>query len=170
MACTFGLPAAVERARRFVRPAHSHSGLAYDVFLNSSFALPLSLGLSPNIIVFFAYNELGAHESDKHWTVSTQPGVYIPWCVLDFTTNHPSHIIPSRLFVPYLGTLRCETTLGCTDMLPIFFKRADGDIGVFVDENADFNVVLDNPTRISATSLKVVLNVGFFFSYPSFCI
>ena len=45
-------------------------------------------------------------------------------------------------------------------MIPIFFKRTGGGIGVHITVDADYDAVSDILTRLSMTSVKVILNVG----------
>ncbi|VDB98589.1 unnamed protein product [Peniophora sp. CBMAI 1063] len=110
--------------------------------------------------MFFAYHELCIDTSDTLWI--TQPNHTLAlYCIADMLAIYPSHVIPSRLFIPYgPGTIRRDLALQRTDMLPIFFRRTDGGVGITI-HNADIsvNALLDDPTRITATSLKVFLHL-----------
>ncbi|KZV65101.1 hypothetical protein PENSPDRAFT_756765 [Peniophora sp. CONT] len=134
---TFGIEAAISRCIRFVRPACTHL-LDYHHYLSYSFNVMPLQNSTTRAILFLAYNELEVQDVDKIWDGFT------PWCVLDMVTEYPTHIIPSRLFIPYAGTLRCEGVLEHTDMIPIF---------------------LDEWT--AASSLKVVLNLLNYLPYET---
>ena len=109
---------------------------------------------STSALWIFAYDQLAAREADKVWLWNS------PWCIIDITTVDTTHVIPSHLFTPYAGTSRHDSILNRTDMLPIFFKRLDGGIGVRIAGDADYNTLPDIPTRISRSSLKVFLHVS----------
>ncbi|VDC00456.1 unnamed protein product [Peniophora sp. CBMAI 1063] len=158
---TFGPLSALARVFRFIYPAYyadpNANIVPFNIFvLLSGIRATLTPGLPRNSIAFFAYEELKLHPVDT--TSLLEPGwEYMRYCIIDMIAENPHLIIPSRLFVPYEGTNRAETSLQRTDMLPVFFFRSDGGVGVRIDSSTDFDMLLDVPTRITAKSLKVVL-------------
>ncbi|KZV61071.1 hypothetical protein PENSPDRAFT_759655 [Peniophora sp. CONT] len=54
--------------------------------------------------------------------------------------------------------------LNSTDMLPLFFDRLDGGVGVPITEEGIRDAISDVPTRVRATSLKVIID---FVDYPA---
>lgn len=160
---TFGAQIAIERMLRLVHRAYTRIDISYDVFLNwSTRRVERPHGVPSDSIAFYAYDSLKVHPADLFVLYPAQSG----WpeaascCVIDVFTDNPSLVIPSRLFIPHEGTGRMEAFLQRTDMLPIFFTRTDGRVGVRIDSNANFDMLWDVPTRISALSLKVVLHVS----------
>ncbi|VDC00454.1 unnamed protein product [Peniophora sp. CBMAI 1063] len=162
---TFGYQSALERVFRLIHPAYANF-LPFDAFISFSTIRAAHLpGLPYNTIGLFAYDDLNIHPVDKLLLDTGLPGPPAPYCILDLIAHEPSLIIPSRLFIPHEGSNRKEAFLQRTDMLPIFFARSDGGFGVRIDSNADFDMLLDSPTRVTAHSLKVLLHL---INYPSY--
>ncbi|KZV66958.1 hypothetical protein PENSPDRAFT_688556 [Peniophora sp. CONT] len=165
---TFGAQPAIERFLRLVYRAYTGMAMPYEAFIVSSTRrVDQHLSAPSDSIAFFAYSQLDVHPADIIYLTPGQSGwttPAAPCCVVDIIAHNPSLVIPSRLFVPHAGTGRMEAFLQRTDMLPLFFTRMDGGVGVRIDSSADFNMLFDVPTRITAHSLKVILHL---LNYPS---
>ncbi|VDC05489.1 unnamed protein product [Peniophora sp. CBMAI 1063] len=158
-ALSFGLQPALERALRFMQPAWNHT-VQFEAFVASStFRVGQLPGVPSNSIAFFAYPELHIDPTDTFLIATGPHGWFNLYCSIDIIAENPALIIPSRLFVPHEGSRRMEAFLQRTDMLPIFFSRTGGGVGVRIDSNVDFDMLLDVPTRITAHSLKVILHL-----------
>lgn len=162
VARTFRDAVALDRLKRFARPTYYVDlGGSYEAYVLTNLQLSSLPGSHLNAMAFGAYDLLRLHPSDKiSLEVARCPGWCSDFCLVDIIAANPFHIIPSRLFVPYAATQRSDTVLQRTDMLPIFFRRVDGGVGVPVTVNGNYETIPDSPTRISATSLEVVLNVS----------
>ncbi|VDC02996.1 unnamed protein product [Peniophora sp. CBMAI 1063] len=148
---TFGAAAALDRLKQFAlatyHPLGHHLSYLY---------VPLGLPPAPGSAVLLqAQAGINADTTE----IQLPNGYLMPFCTIDIIAVRPSHIVPSRLYTPYAGTRRNRSSLQRTDKVPIFFRGVDGGVGVRISSNADFHNLPDTPTRISASSLKVVLNL-----------
>ncbi|VDB98846.1 unnamed protein product [Peniophora sp. CBMAI 1063] len=160
MTQTFGTDSTLERVHRLVSSAYAHNVL-YETFLSCSTIRTYQVpGAHHGLVIFFAYQELNVHPTDKLWINTAHLGLPAPYCIVDIIVENPTRVVPSRLFIPYEGTHRSEVALQQTDMLPLFFVRSDGGVGIRVDDaSMRLDVLPDGPTRIHAHSLKVVLHL-----------
>ncbi|VDB99983.1 unnamed protein product [Peniophora sp. CBMAI 1063] len=167
IARAFGVNVALERMRRFVRAGYvgaEHAPALDDsivLLLNEAAAvhhIPLSC------IAFAAHDALRLHITDRIG-INTPDLGWTQWCVFDLVDPEPWLIVPMGLFVPFRGTKRSESALQRTDMLPLFFARSDGGTGVSVAANTNYETIPNTPTRVSGTSLKVIINLPNYTTY-----
>ncbi|VDB83011.1 unnamed protein product [Peniophora sp. CBMAI 1063] len=133
-------------------------------FLTSSYGRTSRFPTSSTFVSFPAYDKLeldGADTREVLFALSQGRQTLLPICDVDMSVADPRLVIRQHYQFPYAvsGWRRCERELEKTDMLPLFFMRRDGGVGVPITEEGIDNAIMDSPTRIRATSLKVVTHL-----------
>ncbi|VDC07337.1 unnamed protein product [Peniophora sp. CBMAI 1063] len=166
LSLSFGPDVAWERANRFVYASYTRwhpPGIVPHDPSQALFApIQPSFGVPSHSILFAISTALSTlHFSDIRWQSHDGGQTFSRYCTLDMIAPSPSHVIPSRIFRPYNGTRRRgAATMENTDMLPIFFTQTNGlRVGVSIAESADLSVIPDVPTRITRSTVKVLLHL-----------
>ncbi|VDB99270.1 unnamed protein product [Peniophora sp. CBMAI 1063] len=152
IARSFSPPDALDRFKRLTHPVRAHLDITW---IDQALGLPQTPGWP---VLLYAYPELIVDDADTT-EIQLHDGTVVPYCTVDIIAVRPSHIIPTRLFRPYAGLQRSESVSQNTDMLPIFFRSSDGGVGVPLNAGDHYASLPASLTRISAYSLKVVLNL-----------
>ncbi|KAI0029206.1 hypothetical protein K488DRAFT_73161 [Vararia minispora EC-137] len=97
--------------------------------------------------------------TDDGWATQFDP---YPHYILDALPSHPAHIIPMENYVPYANSTeaRRNCELSRTDMLPVFFVRRDGGIGIPITSDTLLFNDLSNahiPFGTPRTSTRVII-------------
>ncbi|VDC00994.1 unnamed protein product [Peniophora sp. CBMAI 1063] len=154
-----------------------HTLPTFDAYLQAAYMhrgfLPpqaAHYGLPHNVVLFFAYNEAGFHETDIVWSRDDDVAEayrWRRWVVMDVIAPQPHLIIPFREpFIPYQGNAaRMEAALNKMDVLPVWFTQTNRTVGVPVDAANEILALLP-PNRTFGRSQAHTIKIK--FSWPGY--
>lgn len=137
----FGREVSGDRASRFAFTMASRvmpQDVAIDVFVARSYWRPGSgpqcayVLVPTGAITFTVHGASLVHDSDIIQVEAYHhQHANVRLCVLDVRVTDPTRIIPATILVPYAdSTIRLNKELDRTDMLPLWFWKPNGTLGV----------------------------------------